>query len=110
MSPRDYLIRVQDILTCCQNILDFTKEKDYDSFISDPVVIRAVAFELITIGEAVRSLPMGFKNDNPHVPWSSMQGIRNILVHDYYQLDEDILWKTITDDIPNLLETLRTIT
>jgi len=110
VSPRDYLIRVQDILTCCHNILDFTTGKDYESFISDPVVIRAVAFELITIGEAVRSLPLGFKNDNPHIPWGSMQGIRNILVHEYYRLDEEILWKTITDNIPSLIEALRKIT
>jgi len=105
VSPRDYLIRVQDILTCCHNILDFTTGKK-----SDPVVIRAVAFELITIGEAVRSLPLGFKNDNPHIPWGSMQGIRNILVHEYYRLDEEILWKTITDNIPSLIEALRKIT
>ena len=109
MSPRDYRIRVQDMLTCCQNILDFTAGKDLESFLSDPVTIRAVAFELITIGEAVRSFPMNIKHDNPHIPWGSIQGIRNILVHEYFRLDEEIIWKTVTDDIPNLIEGLRKI-
>lgn len=109
MSPRDYRTRVQDILSCCQNILDFTASMDYDSFLSEPVITRAVAFELITIGEAVRSLPLNIKHDNPQIPWGSIQGIRNILVHEYYRLDEEILWKTITDDIPNLVEALRMI-
>jgi uncharacterized protein with HEPN domain len=109
VSPRDYRIRIQDILSCCQNILDFTMDKDYESFLSDPVTIRAVAFELVTIGEAVRSLPLNIKHDNPHIPWGSIQGIRNILIHEYFRLDEEIIWKTVTDDIPNLIEGLRKI-
>jgi uncharacterized protein with HEPN domain len=84
-------------------------DKDFEAFLSDPVTIRAVAFELITIGEAVRSLPLNYKKDNPHIPWGSIQGIRNILVHEYFRLDEEIIWKTVTDDIPNLIESLRKI-
>lgn len=52
---------------------------------------------------------MNIKHDNPHIPWGSIQGIRNILVHEYYRLDEEIVWKTVTDDIPNLIEALRKI-
>ena len=109
MSARDYRMRVQDMLNCCLNILDFTAGMDFESFLSDPIIIRAVAFELITIGEAVRSLPESIKHDYPHIPWGSMQGIRNILVHEYYRLDEEIIWKTITDDIPNLVDALQMI-
>jgi uncharacterized protein with HEPN domain len=61
VSPRDYRTRVQDILSCCQNILDFTVGMDLYSFLNDVKTIRAVAFELITIGEAVRSIPENFK-------------------------------------------------
>lgn len=44
MSPRETQIRIQDMLRCCQNILDYTKELDFEAFINDPVTIRAVAF------------------------------------------------------------------
>ncbi len=99
MSPKNYKMRVQDILVCCQNILDFTAGMDFDLFFNDPKTIRAIAFELITIGEAVRSLPATIKDDYPQIPWSSIQGIRNILVHQYYRLDEEMLWETVTEDI-----------
>ncbi len=72
---------------------------DFDLFFNDPKTIRAIAFELITIGEAVRSLPATIKDDYPQIPWSSIQGIRNILVHQYYRLDEEMLWETVTEDI-----------
>lgn len=91
------------MLQCCQNILIFTEGKDINSFLNDPVTIRAVAFELITLGEAVRSLPGDIKEANPHIPWAAIQGIRNILVHEYYRLDEEVIWETVTNDIPNLI-------
>lgn len=97
------------MLQCCQNILDFTVGMDLYSFLNDVKTIRAVAFELITIGEAVRSIPEKFKQEHPDIPWANIQGSRNILVHEYYRLDEEILWKTITDDIPQLIEVLKDI-
>lgn len=93
----------------CPNILDFTSDMDLDSFLNDAKTIRAVAFELITMGEAVRAIPVEFKQDHPTIPWANIQGIRNILVHEYYRLDEEILWKTVTDDIPTLIKGLREI-
>jgi len=81
----------------------------YDSFQDDPKTIRAVAFELTTIGEAVRAIPVAIQERFPEVPWGKMLGIRNALVHEYFRLDEEILWKTARDDIPNLIILLDTI-
>lgn len=61
------------------------------------------------MGEAVRVMPDAIKSKHPQIPWVAIQGIRNILVHEYYRLDEEVIWKTATDDIPNLLEALRKI-
>lgn len=109
MSPRDWHTRIQDMLTCCNNIQEFSSLSSYESFLDDPKTIRAVAFELTTIGEAVRALPNEIKDKYPEIPWGKIQGIRNVLFHEYYKLDEEIIWQTIQDDIPNLVEMLEKI-
>jgi uncharacterized protein with HEPN domain len=109
VSPRDWQARLQDILTCSQNIQEFTAGMTYDSFLDDPRTIRAVAFELTTIGEAVRAIPQEIQEKYPEIPWTKIQGIRNVLVHEYFRLDEEILWKTIQDDIPKLVELINGI-
>jgi uncharacterized protein with HEPN domain len=109
VSPRTWVERVQDILSCARNIRDFTSRMDFESFLDDEKTIRAVAFELITIGEAVRAIPMEIQERYPMVPWGKMQGLRNVLVHEYFRLDEEILWKTCRDDIPNLIHLLEEI-
>jgi uncharacterized protein with HEPN domain len=97
------------MIQCAENILVYTEGMDLESFINDGKTIRAVAFELVTIGEAVRSLPEAFKRKHPGIPWTNIQGVRNILVHEYFRLDEEILWKTVVDDIPILIQELKGI-
>lgn len=109
MSPRDWHTRIQDMLKCCYNILEFTSQTSYEAFLDDPRTIRAVAFELTTLGEAVRALPVEIKESYPEIPWGKIQGIRNVLIHEYFRLDEEIIWQTVRQDIPNLIEMLEKI-
>ncbi len=81
----------------------------FADFANDPRSIRAVAFEFITIGEAARAIPVDIQNQYPKIPWAKMQGIRNILVHEYFRLDEEILWTAAKEDIPHLIESLEEI-
>lgn len=109
MSPRSWRERVQDILTCAQNIRDFTEGLSYEAFLDDPKTIRAVAFEFTTIGEAARVIPVEVQEKFPDVPWGKMHGIRNVLVHEYFRLDEEILWQASQQDIPPLIQALKHI-
>ncbi|MBE0684773.1 MAG: DUF86 domain-containing protein [Anaerolineaceae bacterium] len=88
---------------------EFTALSNYEAFLDDPRTIRAVAFELTTIGEAVRALPIEIREKYPEIPWGKIQGIRNVLIHEYYRLDEEIIWQTVQEDIPNLIEMLEKI-
>ena len=106
MSPRSWPARIDDMLLCAQNILDFTEGMDQKTFLNDPRTIRAVAFELMTIGEVVRAIPDDIQAEAPDIPWGKMVGIRNVLVHEYFRLDEEILWKTAREDIPLLIDSL----
>jgi len=106
VSPRTWQERIEDILTCAQNVHNFTAGMDFDAFLDDPRTVRAVAFEFATIGEASRAVPMEIQAQHPEVPWGKMQGIRNVLVHEYFRLDEEILWKAAQEDIPPLIAIL----
>lgn len=109
MSPRSWQLRIKDMISCCENIQSFTSLSNYDAFLNDPKTIRAVAFELSTLGEAVRALPEDIKNRHSEIPWEKIQGIRNVLIHEYFRLDEEIIWKTVQQDIPNLKSLLEHI-
>ncbi len=109
MSPRSWLDRIEDILSCAKNIQDFSAGMTLDEFIDDPRTIRAVAFEFTTIGEAARVVSLEIQERYPEIPWGKMQGIRNVLVHEYFRLDEEILWKAVQEDIPPLITALEKI-
>ncbi len=81
----------------------------FEAFLEDPRTIRAVAFEFTTIGEAARVIPIEIQERYSGIPWGKMQGIRNVLVHEYFRLDEEILWKALQEDIPPLIVALETI-
>ena len=106
MSPRSWQQRIDDILACARNIRDFTQGMSMDDFLDDPRTVRAIAFEFTTIGEAARVMPVEIQDRYPDVPWGKMQGIRNVLVHEYFRLDEEILWKATQEDIPPLIRAL----
>ncbi|MDI6768447.1 MAG: DUF86 domain-containing protein [Anaerolineales bacterium] len=109
MSPRTWQERIEDILTCARNVQDFTTGMTFESFLDDPRTIRAVAFEFTTIGEAAHAIPLEIQERHQEVPWGKMQGIRNVLVHEYFRLDEEILWKASQEDIPPLIAALEKI-
>ena len=106
MSPRTWQERVEDILTSACNIESFTAGMSFDVFLDDPKTIRAVAFEFTTMGEAARAIPEEIQEKYPEIPWGKMQGIRNVLVHEYFRLDEEILWNASQEDIPPLITAL----
>jgi uncharacterized protein with HEPN domain len=103
------LDRIKDILSCAKNIQDFSAGMSFQTFLEDPRTIRAVAYEFTTIGEAARVIPIEIQERYSNIPWGKMQGIRNVLVHEYFRLDEEILWKAVKEDIPPLITALEKI-
>jgi uncharacterized protein with HEPN domain len=80
-----------------------------EEFSDDPRTVRAVAYEFTTMGEAARAIPPEVQDEHPQIPWGKMVGIRNVLVHQYFRLDEDILWKATQEDIPPLIAALEAV-
>jgi uncharacterized protein with HEPN domain len=63
----------------------------------------AVLRNLAVIGEAVKALPDGFKNEHPHTPWSSIAGLRNVVVHEYFRVDPDMVRDIVDNQLAALL-------
>jgi uncharacterized protein with HEPN domain len=66
-----------------------------------------VVRNLIVIGEAARHVPDEVVAANPQIPWARMRGMRNLVVHEYFGVDVDVLWDTVTGNLPALLPLLR---
>src|ERR1044072_277857 len=93
MSKRDPLILLEDIMLAIQKIGRYTSQMDHDLFLSDELVIDGVARNLEIIGEAARQLPEDFRRTHSQIPWTQIAGLRNRIVHDYFGLDLQIIWR-----------------
>ena len=80
-----------------------------EQFASEGMIVDAVIRNFQVMGEAVRHVPEDIQTRYPEVPWSLIQGMRHVLVHDYFAVKVDIVWRTIEQNLPPLLEPLRRI-
>lgn len=92
-----------DIARFAEVILQLTAGLDGQSFQADLKTQLAVLYELTVLGEAVKRLSPEFRDRHPNVPWRSMAGMRDKLVHDYDQVDAQRIWEVVTTSIPELL-------
>ena len=72
------------------------------AFLSDTMVQDAVIRNLEVIGEAVRNLPLDLRQQHPTIPWRSITALRNVLIHEYFGVDIDIVWRVVERRLPTL--------
>ena len=102
MIQRTMLHFLEDILKATDAIERFVIHMDYETFATDEKTIRAVEREFEIIGEAVKKVPESFTIKYPEIPWRSVAGMRDRLIHHYWETEADILWKTIKESVPQL--------
>ncbi|MFA4964374.1 MAG: HepT-like ribonuclease domain-containing protein [Thermoleophilia bacterium] len=73
-----------------------------EQLFGDRLRLDAVIKNLTVIGEAAGRVPTGVTEASPQIPWSRMRGMRNIVVHEHFGIDEKVLWGTVTDDLKPL--------
>ena len=107
MSPRVWTERVQDILEAIAEIQFFIQGMDFGMFQGDVRTMKAIQLNFIVIGEAASHIPTDVQEMHPEVPWPLMQAMRNRLVHVYFSVDPHIVWDTVHNDLPPLVEPLQ---
>jgi len=107
LPRRQWDIRIDDIIAATEKVLRYTEGMDKAAFVADERTVDAVVRNLMVIGEAARCVPDDVVAANPQIPWARMRGMRNLVVHEYFGVDVDVLWDTVTGNLPGLLPLLR---
>lgn len=103
MKPeRLYIDYLRDILTHAEKASLFIGGMTADDFLKDEKTIFAVIRALEVVGEAVKKIPKELRNKYPEIPWREMAGMRDKLVHDYFGVNQIVIWKTVIEDIPKI--------
>lgn len=98
---------LNNILKYCEQIDDANRQfnSNKEDFEKKSVYRNAVAMCVLQIGELVKRLSEGYKmHTADEIPWHQIQGLRNVVAHEYGKIDTESLWETITEDIPRLYE------
>ena len=109
MSKRSDALYVRDIKEAIEAIFAYTRGVVYDDFKLDRMRCSAVIREFEIIGEAVANLTDGVKDKYPHIIWQDIKDFRNLLIHEYFGVDMEIVWNVIQSDLPQLYETIEMI-
>ena len=99
-------IRDPDSLYELEAVTDELDDYDLAAFLADRVMLRAVERSVEIIGEAARRVSLTYQETHPEIPWREIIGQRNILAHEYGQIDHELLYRTATEDIPTLITTI----
>jgi uncharacterized protein with HEPN domain len=108
-SKRDYLDYLNDIADAAGKIGQFIEGMTYEQFKKDDKTVFAVLRALEVIGEAAKQVPSSIKEKHPDVPWREVTGIRDKLIHNYFGVNLEVVWKTAVEDVPNLDSKIRCI-
>lgn len=93
---------IKDISEAISKIEQFTQGMEYHTFVKDEKTVFAVIRALEVIGEATKNILKSIKTKYADIPWREMTGIRNKLIHEYFGVVYEVIWKTIKEDIPPL--------
>jgi uncharacterized protein with HEPN domain len=107
VSPRNWQLRVEDILQAIAAIRAYTHGMAQETFADDQRTIDAVMHNITIIGEAAGHIPDEIAGRYPELPWDKMRAIRNVIVHMYFGIRREILWQTIQDDLSPLVPHLK---
>jgi len=108
-ESRNTFVYLKDMLIACQKCESFTAEISYELFLNDEKTQYAVIHAIEIIGEASTKIPFLIKKKHTNIPWRTISGMRNKLIHEYFGVNTGVLWETIKNDIPALEKELQLV-
>jgi uncharacterized protein with HEPN domain len=108
-ADRRWQLRIEHMLDAIEKIQRYASGTTEDQFVAGSMVVDAVIRNFQVLGEAVRHVPSDIQSKYTDVPWRLIEGMRHILVHDYFAVKTDVVWRTIQQSLPPIVEPLRRI-
>lgn len=105
----DDRIRISHMLEAAESALGFCAGKSFQDLHNDRQLSFAIVRALEIVGEAASQLPADFRESNADIPWREIITMRNKLIHAYFDINFDIVWSTLTHDLPALIPMLKKI-
>ena len=109
MSPREWRLRVEDIMAAVRKAAGYVQGMSAEQFAADSRTLDAVVRNLIVIGEAARRVPEAVCNRHASVPWRLMGDMRNFAVHEYWGVSAETIWRTVSEKLPPLVPLLEQV-
>lgn len=101
---RNIRLYLEDILASAVKVLRYTQGMTFEEFLTDERTFDAVCRNLQIIGEAVKNVPSEIRDRYPEVEWRKIAGLRDVLAHTYFSLENEILWDIVQNKVPPLIE------
>jgi uncharacterized protein with HEPN domain len=109
MSERSDLEHLEDVLEAARRAIAYCAGMTYDAFAEDTRTQDAVVRNMEILGEAAKCLSETARKESPSVPWKSIAGMRDRLIHNYFGVNWDIVWGVVTNDLPRLMADVETL-
>lgn len=106
---RDLRLYLEDIRDSCVKVIRYCEGLSFEQFLADDKTFDAVMRNLEITGEAVRHLPPEFRDDHHEIQWRAIAGFRDVAIHAYPTVDEEIVWDIVQHKVPELLGKIETI-
>ena len=109
MSKRSDQESLRDIQEAIRRIVEYVKGQTYERFLADRKTQDAVVRNLAVIGEATKNRSARVRKTYPDIPWKDLAGVRDKMIHHYFGISYEIVWKMCDEELPQLLDPLQSI-
>lgn len=109
MCSKEDVVRMHHILDAAKEAVLFAQNKTRKSLDKNRMLVLSLVKDVEIIGEAATSVSKECREKYPEIPWRSLIGMRNRLIHAYFDINLDVVWQTVTEDLPTLIAALEKI-
>ena len=104
-TEREFILYLEDMMISMVRIEEYLGDLDFKRFKMNYLIVDAIIRNFEVIGEASKNIPTDIKDKYPEIPWEKMYGLRNLIAHEYFGIDYELIWEIARKNLPqNLID------